>query len=157
MSGLRSRPGIPTRAARPWMLPVAVLAAGVALASCQSVGADPTPPAAYGQMKAGLEAAYAGVEQAISTAPLEQVPAACDALSRELDKVEEGTKHWGILEREKLKLQIATARHALQAVVRAAPVSGDPQLLQDQLRPVGDAVREVTALLGQAAAPRSSP
>lgn len=157
MSGLRSPSGISSPAARRWVTPAAALLLGAVLASCQSVGADPTPPAAYGQLKAGLEAAYAGVEQTISAGTLDQVPASCDALSRELDKVEEGTKHWGILEREKLKLQIATARHGLQAVVRAAPVSGDAQLLQDELKPVGEAVQEVGALLGQAAAPRSSP
>lgn len=157
MGGLRSLSGVLYRAARPWALPATPLLLAVALASCQGVGADPTPPGDYGRMKGALEAAYAGVQQTITAGSFDQVPASCDALSRQLDRVEEGTKHWGILERQKLKLQVATARRGLQAVVRAAPVSGDAQLLLDELGPVGDAVQEVGALLGQAAAQGSSP
>jgi hypothetical protein len=120
------------------------------LASCQGTGG--TPPIPYEQLRGNLDRAYASVEQTIDAGSFDQVPSYCDALSREFDGIEEATKGWGFLEREKMKLQIATARRGLQTVVRAAPASGDVQLLKDQLRPLGESVHEVSALLAQAAA-----
>jgi len=130
----------------------AAVALAGALASCQGTGGSAAPPVPYEELRGNLGRAYAALQQAVAAGPIDQVPASCDAFSRELDRIEAATKRWGILEREKMKIQIATARRGVQAVARSAPVSGDVELLQAQLRPLGEAVAEVNVLLDQAAA-----
>lgn len=155
-----SSPARVSRVVRAWILPAVPLLLVAALASCQGTGGGGGTPIPYEQLRGDLERAYGAVEQTISAGSFDQVASYSDALSRELDRIEGATRRWGFLEREKMKLHIATARRGIQTVVRTAPVSGDIELLQAQLRPVGESVQEVSALLAQAqadAAARSSP
>ena len=137
----------------PFVLLVASL---LMLASCQSTGGGSGPPIPYEEIQGNLETAYGNLEAGIESGSMEQVPSLCNALSTELDRVEEQTKSLGILEREKIRLQLATARHNVDGIARTAPVSGDVDLLKSQLQPVNDAVHEITGLLGQLAAASKS-
>jgi hypothetical protein len=122
------------------------------LTSCGGIGArDSSPPVPYEEVKGDLQRAYDQLDRAIESSTFDRVPALCTALGVELDRAEEAAKRWGILEREKMNLALATARHGLQGVARTAPASGDPELLRANLRPVGEAVQQAEELLDQAA------
>lgn len=130
----------------------------VLLASCGSLGGGGgSSTVSYDELKGSLGRAYDSLNQAIESGTFDRVPSLCTGLSAELDRAETAAKSWGILEREKMNLALATARHGLQDVSRTAPASGDPELLRDQLRPVGEAVRQALDLLDQAAAATKSP
>jgi hypothetical protein len=124
----------------------------LALPSCGGIGGGGSaPPVPYEEIRGNLDRAYTDLNGAIEGGTFDRVPTLCTALGAELDRAEEAAKRWGILEREKMNLALATARHGLQDVSRTAPASGDPELLRAQLRPVGEAVQQAEALLDQAA------
>lgn len=130
----------------------------IALTSCGGIGGGGSaPPVAYDELKGSLERAYDSLNQAIENSSFDRVPSLCTGLNAELDRAEAASKGWGILEREKMNLALATARHGLQDVSRTAPASGDPELLREQLRPVGEAVQQALGLLDQAAAATKTP
>lgn len=123
-----------------------------ALPSCGGIGGGGSAaPVPYEEIKGNLERAYGDLDGAIEGSAFDRVPALCTALGTQLDRAEEAAKGWGILEREKMNLALATARHGLRDVSRTAPASGDPELLRAQLRPVGEAVQQAEELLRQAA------
>ncbi len=128
----------------------------LALASCQAGGDASKTPIPYEEIQGNLERAYGSLEQGIRGGSMDQVPSLCSALSGEMDRVEEQTKGIGFVEREKIKLQLATARHGVDSIARTAPASGDAELLKAQLEPVTEAVHEITGLLGQLAAASKS-
>jgi hypothetical protein len=137
--------------------PAVLLAASLlALVSCEPGGGGSKPPIPYEEIQGNLESAYGNLEAGIQGGSMDQVPSLCNALSAELDRVEEQTKGLGILEREKIRLQLSTARHNIDSIARTAPVSGDVDLLKAQLQPVDEAVHEITGLLGQLAAASKS-
>jgi len=143
-----SRPlGLP-RAARASLAAVALLLAPSCGGTGTSGGAPPIP---YDQVRGDVDRAYSDVSQAIDSGSFDRVPSLCTALGAELDRAETAAKGWGILEREKMNLALASARHGIQDVSRTAPAAGDPELLRAELRPVGDAVQQVESLLAQAA------
>jgi hypothetical protein len=135
---------------------VLLVASLLALVSCQPVGGGSKPPIPYEEIQGSLESAYGNLEAGIQGGSMEQVPSLCNALSAELDRVEEQTRGLGILEREKIRIQLSTARHNVDSIARTAPVSGDVDLLKAQLQPVDEAVHEITGLLGQLAAASKS-
>jgi hypothetical protein len=129
-----------------------------ALASCGSVGGGGgSPPVPYEELSGNIRRAYDNLNRAIESSTFDRVPSLCSSLDAELDRAETAAKRWGILEREKMNLALASARHGLQEVSRTAPASGDPELLRAQLRPVGEAVQQAVGLLDQAAAATKSP
>jgi hypothetical protein len=138
-----------------------VLAASLvllALPACQSGGGSSQPPIPYEELQGNLQRAYDNLEQGVRTGPVDQVPALCNALSAELDRLDEATKSMGFLEREKMKIQIATARNGLNDISRSAPAMGDGEVLQGNLKPISDSIHEMTDLLGKlAAASKSGP
>lgn len=122
------------------------------LVSCSGIGGGgSSPPVPYGEVKGNLQRAYDELDRAIESSTFDRVPSLCTALGAALDRAEEAAKRWGILEREKMNLALATARHGLRDVARTAPATGDPELLRAQLRPVGEAVQQAEELLDQAA------
>lgn len=142
------------RTTRVWIAAVSLLA----LTSCGSLGGGGgSSPAAYNELKGDLARAYENLNRAIESSTFDRVPALCATLGAQLDRAEAAAKSWGILEREKMNLALATARHGLQDVSRTAPASGDPELLRAQLRPVGEAVQQALSLLEQAAEAAKSP
>lgn len=138
----------------------AALAAAALLlvTSCSGLGSSGSaPPVPYEEVKGNVDRAYNDVSQAINGGTFDRVPDLCTALSAELDRAETASKGWGILEREKMNLALASARHGIEDVSRTAPAAGDPSLLQAELKPVGDAVQQVESLLEQAAQATKSP
>ena len=136
----------------PRSIPLGLLAALLlALPSCQTGGGGSKPPIPYEEIQGNLERAYDNLEQGIQGGSLDQVPALCNALSVEMDRLEEQTKAFGLLEREKINLQLATARRGVESIARTAPASGDAELLKAQLQPVTESIHEITGLLGQLA------
>jgi hypothetical protein len=129
----------------------------LAVAGCSGVGGGGSPPSVpYDELKGNLAQAYDDLSRGIDGGAFDRVPSLCTALGVELDRVEAAAKRWGILEREKMNLAIATARRALQSVARTAPATGDAELLRAQLRPVGEAGEQAEGLLDQAAAATQS-
>ncbi len=129
----------------------------LALTACQSVGGgSQQPPIPYEELQGNLQQAYNNLEQGVRSGPVDKVPALCNAVSAELDHVEQATGSMGFLEREKIKIQIATARNGLNDISRAAPAMGDGEVLQGNLQPISDAVQSITDLLGKLAAASKS-
>ncbi len=141
-------------------LPIPALLTALALLAvpaCQSAGGgSQQPPVPYEELQGNLQHAYDSLEQGVRSGPVDQVPALCNAVSAELDHVEEATKSVGFLEREKIKIQIATARNGLNDISRAAPAMGDGEVLQGNLKPISDSVQEINDLLGKLAAASKS-
>lgn len=137
-------------------LPIPVLVAALmllALPACQSAGGgSQQPPVPYEELQGNLQRAYDNLEQGVRSGPVDQVPALCSAVSTELDHVDQATGSMGFLEREKIKIQIATARNGLNDISRSAPAMGDGEVLQGNLKPITDSVHEINDLLGRLAA-----
>ena len=128
------------------------------LSSCGGLGGGgSSPPVPYEEVRGNLERAYNALNQAVGSGAFDRVPQLGSSLGAELDRAEAAAKPWGILEREKMNLALASARRGLKEVVRTAPATADPEFLRALLRPVGEGVQQALGLLDQAAAASKSP
>lgn len=126
-----------------------LLAALLAVPSCQWAGDTKAVRVPFAELKQRVEDARARIESAVQEGSVDRVPALDQALNAELDAAAAQSSAMNLLDRQHLAINVATARRCLTEMDRFAQ-SGDVEDLRAQFQQLQPTVAEIQVLLERA-------
>jgi hypothetical protein len=139
---------MPLRTRADWLV-VALVAAQLAVPSCQWAGDTQAARIPFAALKRQVDDVHARLTSAIQNGEADRVPGLDREMNATLDAAMNQRSAMNLLDREHLSINVATARRCLTDMDRYAQ-SGDLELLRAQAQQLAPTIAEIQVLLVRA-------